>query len=1275
MYDKPQLLILILSIIILNLNIRQTESQQQPNYYGNPNLNDINRDGDIYEKPKCPQIWTQFGYDLCYRFIKSPLRNYNDARKVCQAYEADLVSINSLEEHGFIVRQLNKIDPQHRKWYIGVHQSTPGYWMNEADNSQLISMENAFLPINYNNLDRDNRRDSFTYNQANPQQTIQQNQQNQQIITRDRDFLAYSFSKNLMKWGFEQMHGDELLCYICEAPAGKLHYLDEDEHRTYEYGVDIDNPELVPRGPYFIRQPKDKIFDLSTKTEYDVKLGCLAGGYPTPEYEWYREDFENDKFISKKIDPFQDDRITISGGTLIIFNPDKKKDRGWYHCKATNKFGTIISESVQLNFGFIMEFNMMRAAESGNQNWGKAIYCDPPTHYPGVKFYWAREYFPNLVEEDKRVFVSYDGALYFSALETIDRGNYSCNVQSKISVTGRNGPTFALRVNPHSNYQQLKFPNSFPKIFPEAPIVGQEVRFECIAFGYPVANYNWTRKDGVLPRGSYQMNYNRVLIIPRVQVEDQGEYVCRAFNDRSQLTHSVVLTVQAEPNFTIPLVDKHVDQKADVTWTCEAFGIPDVNYTWYRNGVELKMETLEEEDRDRYKIQDNVLTIRYLDDKRDPGMYQCKAKNQLKARYSSAQLRVLSLKPSFKKFPLESETYAAEQGNVTIKCNPEAAPKPKFVWKKDNNVIGSGGRRIILPNGNLVIRPVSRDDAGIYTCSASNVYGVGESRGRLIVLHSPRLVESLQPQIQMSVRNNLALRCQADTENLLDVAYIWKHNGIRIRDVDVYNSNNRIKMDRGFLDIENATFAEGGEYECIVKSAVGLISSKSHVIVEGPPGPPGGVQVLTVQHRSATLQWTDGSANGRPVEYYIITAKTNWNQTWHTISQNVHAREIDRYTGRKEVKLEAEFVPWSTYEFRVAAVNALGVGPASLPSPRHAIPPDRPYKAPDNIGGGGGKIGDLTITWKPLVPAEQHGPGIYYKIFWKRDHPQELEYQQLDLKSFGNTGMHVVHIPITYYYTKYLVKVQAFNEIGSGPESNPVGIYSAEDMPQVAPQQVSARSFNSTSLNVTWQPILETRERVRGKLIGHRLKYWKKDNDEQDSIYYLSRTRRPWALIVGLQPDTYYFVKVMAYNSAGEGPESERYLERTYRKPPQKPPSAVHVSPVNPSTVKVVWRYVSPSAEEEPLSGYKIRVWEADRDMSTANDTIIPTGVDLQAYIDYLSPGKTYHLRVLAFSNGGDGHMSSPALTFQMGDAAQFKSTAAVTHQTSVTLLLSSFLL
>lgn len=69
-----------------------------------------------------------------------------------------------------------------------------------------------------------------------------------------------------------------------------------------------------------------------------------------------------------------------------------------------------------------------------------------------VRYYWVRESFPNLVQEDRRVFVSYDGYLYFSALEEIDAGNYSCNVQSKVSNTGKNGPLFELHVVMHCKF-------------------------------------------------------------------------------------------------------------------------------------------------------------------------------------------------------------------------------------------------------------------------------------------------------------------------------------------------------------------------------------------------------------------------------------------------------------------------------------------------------------------------------------------------------------------------------------------------------------------------------------------------------------------------------------------------------------------------------------------------------------------------------------------------------------------------------------------------------
>lgn len=243
---------------------------------------------------------------------------------------------------------------------------------------------------------------------------------------------------------------------------------------------------------------------------------------------------------------------------------------------------------------------------------------------------------------------------------------------------------------------------------------------------------------------------------------------------------------------------------------------------------------------------------------------------------------------------------------------------------------------------------------------------------------------------------------------------------------------------------------------------------------------------------------------------------------------DITAIAMERYNGRKSVQLENVLYPHTAYEFRVSAFNEFGYGLPSSPSRRHVTQPDIPYKAPSNIRGGGGKIGDLTVTWDPLKPSEQNGEQIYYDVFYRRKGSQ-TEFVVKSLQHYGNIGSAVV-AQGTPYYTEYEVRVQAINQIGKGPISEIYTVYSAEDMPQVAPQLVVALSYNSTSLNVSWSPIEQVRELIRGKLIGHRIKYWKKNQPEEGAVYYLSRTTRPWSLVVGLQPDTYYYVKVQQSN-------------------------------------------------------------------------------------------------------------------------------------------------
>ena len=182
---------------------------------------------------------------------------------------------------------------------------------------------------------------------------------------------------------------------------------------------------------------------------------------------------------------------------------------------------------------------------------------------------------------------------------------------------------------------------------------------------------------------------------------------------------------------------------------------------------------------------------------------------------------------------------------------------------------------------------------------------------------------------------------------------------------------------------------------------------------------------------SAVLRWTDGSVNGDPIRMYTIEGRTNWNHTWSSLGVNITAKEVDRLNSRKEAQLINAVSPYSTYEFRLAAANSVGYGPFSEPSPQYNTRPDRIYKAPNNVGGGGGKTGDLTITWTPFVGQEQNASGTYYKVFWRRlagenqqEVTEESEYQSQIVKHSRSAGLFVVTVDRNrrYYYTPYKVK-------------------------------------------------------------------------------------------------------------------------------------------------------------------------------------------------------------------------------------------------------------
>lgn len=92
------------------------------------------------------------------------------------------------------------------------------------------------------------------------------------------------------------------------------------------------------------------------------------------------------------------------------------------------------------------------------------------------------------------------------------------------------------------------------------------------------------------------------------------------------------------------------------------------------------------------------------------------------------------------------------------------------------------------------------------------------------------------------------------------------------------------------------------------------------------------------------------------------------------------------------------------------------------------------------------------------------------------------------------------------------------------------------------------------------------------------------------------------------------------------------------------------------------------------LSFWQVRIWETDQNMITANNTIVPIGQKLEVFINTLTPGKSYNMRVLAYSNGGDGRMSSPTLRFQMGKTTRNAANTRHGHNINTALIMSVLL-
>ncbi len=403
--------------------------------------------------------------------------------------------------------------------------------------------------------------------------------------------------------------------------------------------------------------------------------------------------------------------------------------------------------------------------------------------------------------------------------------------------------------------------------------------------------------------------------------------------------------------------------------------------------------------------------------------------------------------------------------------------------------------------------------------------------------------------VPANVNQTFFLPCSAQKPLNIDLTYIWQFNGQYLQlDNRHYAQDNLRKP--GDLRIIRAQYTMEGDYTCIAKTTVDQVAIVYRVTVRGPPGPSAGVKCGRMVSTAGQVTFVAGNDHGEPIVNYTIEASTDRNTQWTPVLSNFTVR----YDPKGEYTVNVtNLAAWSAYQFRVRSANAFGISEPSQASDTCNTNQDIPGAPPRNVSGGGGKIGDLKITWSPLPSEHWNGENLKYLVYYRR-------------KGLGDSGWQVREVPFeqNYYveyivdsepYTPYEVQVSAINIRGEGPKSGVEIVYTAEGIPRKPVTNVKCEPFNSTAILVTWEPIAEDDFAIlQGKLLGYVVRYWRYGLEENVN-YWRKRFlgQRSSAIIIGLEPNTVYFVRVHVFNSAGESVESQLFSHRTFRMAPQMP--------------------------------------------------------------------------------------------------------------------------
>ncbi|XP_035799864.2 neural cell adhesion molecule L1-like protein isoform X3 [Amphiprion ocellaris] len=904
-------------------------------------------------------------------------------------------------------------------------------------------------------------------------------------------------------------------------------------------------------------------------------MTCEAKGNPEPEFRWTKN--------GQEFDPSLDPRLMKEehSGTFVIPNNGNLTEyQGTYRCFASNKLGTAISKEIEFIVPNVPKFPKETPApvvvEEGQPF---TLKCDPPNGIPPLQIYWMTINLQH-IEQDERVSMGLNGDLYFShAVEKDSRRDYCCfahfprirtivqkNAMSVIVKTTNaileRRPSLLMPSGGKSEKQLVK---------------GEDLKLECIAEGYPTPQVEWVKMDRQLPVKATLESHGKLLIVPRVEQKDSGKYMCKAKNPLGEAFHYFTVTIEEPPEWVFEPESQLSMIGSDVFIKCSASGSPRPTTTWRVNGVPLQ-----ESPAANRKAFDDTIVLHNAKPS-DSAVYQCEASNRHGTLLSNANIMIMNLPPMI--LTNNGEDYSAVEGKgVMMHCKVFSSPPSTISWSKDDSSESVEGPRFTVhDNGSLEVYNVEKGDMGQYTCLAKNTEGSSAIDAMLYVKDPTRIVVAPEDrQILIGTMAQLSCLAEYDKSFSNDFELLWEKDDMEI--TLNYTENSRYLVEDGTLHIVNVSHRDQGVYTCVAKTPVDHDTASALIMVLDVPDAPENLVLSEHKSKSVKLKWIPGDDhNSSTTEFIIDYEESKWEPgNW---------KELLRVPGNHNsavLKLHGHV----DYRFRVSAVNDVGKGPPSQPTERYKTPPAAPDKNPENIKIEGHLPHEMDINWEPLLPIEHNGPGLEYKVSYRRQDVEE-DWKEHTVKR------HSFVVRNTPTFVPYEIKIQAKNHQGWGPEPKIVTGYSGEDsffwtcpqevtsVPSAAPDDVAVEVMNGSVVKVSWTRV--HKDKLHGHLGGYRINWWrlrtlvdsKKSHGDKHALTFPGD--RSHAMVPGLTPFSEYSLIVMTFNGRGNGPGSHPVNFKTPEGVPEKNP-VFRVTDVQRHTVSLVWD--PPMEPNGILTGY-----------------------------------------------------------------------------------------